>query len=192
MKKVTGLMISFFILTGCAETIALLGPASTLAGGGKVVHSAASSAVSYSVKKKTGKTPVQHALAYAEEKNPNKKTDRCISFIKKTDSEACYIAKKQISSKTKSTVKKIKKAVIEPTIKLVKTNKTKQKIDSHINEKEKIQLKEDQSILLVKTKNEDKLKAVETMLMESVINKKQINHLRVSIQKSSGTKDLSK
>ncbi|MDB9796030.1 hypothetical protein OAB44_01360 [Pelagibacteraceae bacterium] len=191
MKKVTGLMISFFILTGCAETMALLGPASTLAGGGNVIHSTASSAVSYSVKKKTGKTPIQHALAYAEEKNPNKKTDRCISFIKKTDSEACYIAKKQISSTTKSTVKKIKKAVIEPTIKLVKTNKTKQKIDSHINEKEKIQLKEDQSILLVKTKNEDKLKAVETMIMESVLNKEQINNLRVSIQKSSGTKDLS-
>ena len=35
MKKALSLLIVLFILTGCAETIALLGPASTLVGGGK-------------------------------------------------------------------------------------------------------------------------------------------------------------
>ena len=38
---------------------------------------------------------MQHALAYAEEKNPNKEKKRCISFIEKTNSEACAIVKKQ-------------------------------------------------------------------------------------------------
>ena len=40
---------------------------------------------------------MQHALAYAQEKNPDKKKEKCISFIEKTNSEACAIAKKQIS-----------------------------------------------------------------------------------------------
>ena len=46
-----------------------------------------------------------------KKKIPNKKKDRCLSFVKKTDSEACYIAKKQISSVKKSTTKKIKNAI---------------------------------------------------------------------------------
>ena len=60
-------------LTGCAETIALLGPASTSIGGGNVAQSAFSSAVNYGVKKQTGKSPMEHAIAYAEEINPQKK-----------------------------------------------------------------------------------------------------------------------
>jgi hypothetical protein len=65
------------------------------------------------VKKTTGKSPMQHALAYAEEKNPNKEKKRCISFIEKTNSEACAIVKKQaaltgakVKKKTKSFFKK--------------------------------------------------------------------------------------
>ena len=76
--------------------MALLGPA-TGAANGKIVQGSIKSAVSYGVKKQTGKSPLEHAIAYAEEKNPNKKKEKCISFIEKTNSEACAIAKKQIS-----------------------------------------------------------------------------------------------
>ena len=55
MKKIFILTASIMFLTGCAETVALLGPASSIFGGGNVIHSSASSAVSYGVKKKTGK-----------------------------------------------------------------------------------------------------------------------------------------
>ena len=93
MKKLSILLASTFLLVGCAETMALLGPLSG-ASNGKMLQSSLNSAVSYGVKKQTGKTPMQHALAYAEEKNPNKKKEKCISFIEKTNSEACMIAKK--------------------------------------------------------------------------------------------------
>ena len=39
---------------------------------GKIVQSSINSAISYKVKKQTGKTPLEHAIAYAE-KNPEKK-----------------------------------------------------------------------------------------------------------------------
>mgnify|MGYP001452664106 CR=1 FL=1 len=72
MKKLSVLLASMFLLVGCAESMALLGPI-TGASNGKMIQSSLNSAVSYGIKKKTGKTPMQHALAYAEEKNPNKK-----------------------------------------------------------------------------------------------------------------------
>ena len=97
MQKISVLLFSLFLLIGCVETMALLGPASSVVGGGNTIHSSVSSAVNYGVKKQTGKTPMQHALAYAKEKNPDKKKEKCISFIEKTNSEACAIAKKQVS-----------------------------------------------------------------------------------------------
>jgi len=112
MKIIFILLTSIFLLAGCAETLALLGPASSLAGGGNLVQSTASSAINYGVKKKTGKSPMAHALAYAEEKNPNKEKKRCISFIEKTNSEACAIAKKQVSL-TQAKLKKKSKGILK-------------------------------------------------------------------------------
>ena len=57
---------------------------------------------------------MQHALAYAEEKNPNREKKRCISFIKKTNSEVCAIAKKQVGL-TKANVKKKTKIFFKKT-----------------------------------------------------------------------------
>ena len=103
MKKVLFLLSLLFLLNGCAESIALL---STGASNGKIVQSSLNSAFSYGVKNKTGKTPLEHALAYAEEKNPEKKKDTCFSFIEKTRSEFCAIAKKQISLTNNALAKK--------------------------------------------------------------------------------------
>ena len=49
---------------------------------------------------------MEHAMAYAEEKNPNKKKEPCLSFLEKTNSEICTIVKKQLSI-TKSKILKI-------------------------------------------------------------------------------------
>ena len=108
MKKIFFLITTLFLLVGCVESMALLGPASSLVGGGNVVQSSVSSAINYGVKKQTGKSPMQHALAYAEEKNPNKEKKRCISFIEKTNSEACAIAKKQVALAKIKVKKKVK------------------------------------------------------------------------------------
>ena len=97
MKKISGLLIALLLLSGCAETVALLGPASTSIGGGNVLRSSLSSAVSYGVKKQTGMSPTEHVLAYAEKVDSEKKKEPCLSFIEKTNSEICAIVKKQLN-----------------------------------------------------------------------------------------------
>ena len=93
MKKILLLLSTIFLLNGCAESFALLG---TSASNGRLVQSGLNSAISYGVKKQTGKTPLQHAIAYAEEKNPEKKKEPCLSFVEKTNSEICALLKRQL------------------------------------------------------------------------------------------------
>ncbi len=109
MKKILLLLSTIFLLNGCAESLALLGPG---ASNGRFVQSSLNSAISYGVKKQTGKTPLEHAIAYAEDKNPERKKETCISSFEITRSEFCTIVKKQIN--IKSTV------LMEKTIKIVK------------------------------------------------------------------------
>ncbi len=97
MKKVFFLLSIVFLLNGCAESVALLGSSVGGASSGKMLQSSLSSVVSYGVKQQTGNTPLGHVLAYAEEKNPEKKQETCISFIERTRSEFCTIVNKQIS-----------------------------------------------------------------------------------------------
>ena len=78
MKKILFLLSLLILLNGCAESIALL---STGASNGRIVQSSLNSAISYGIKTQTGKTPLEHAIAYAEEKNPERKKDTCISSI---------------------------------------------------------------------------------------------------------------
>ena len=93
MRKILGLLITLFLLNGCAESVALLG---TGASNGKIFQSSFNSVISYGVKKQTGKTPIGHAIAYAEENNPEKKKEPCLSFVEKTNSEICALLKKQL------------------------------------------------------------------------------------------------
>ena len=97
MKKGFFLLIFLFLLNGCAESVALLGSSVGGASSGKMLQSSLNSAISYGIKQQTGKTPFGHVLAYAEEKNPEKKKETCISFIERTRSEFCTILNKQIS-----------------------------------------------------------------------------------------------
>ena len=96
MKKILGFLLGLTLLTGCAESLALLGPTSTAVTGGKITQSAFSTALNYGVKKQTGKSAMEHAIAYAEEINPEKKKEPCLSFVEKTNSEICAIVKKQL------------------------------------------------------------------------------------------------
>ena len=96
MKKILGLLLGLTLLTGCAESLALLGPTSTAVTGGNIAQSTFTTAINYGVKKQTGKSPMEHAMAYAEEINPEKKKEPCLSFAEKTNSEICAIVKKQL------------------------------------------------------------------------------------------------
>ena len=119
MKKIFILPTLILLLNGCAESVALL---STGASNGKIVQSSLNSAISYSVKKQTGKTPFEHVIAYAEENNPEKKKEPCLSFIEKTRSEFCTVVKKQISSTNKILAEK----TLEIVQKFPKKNKIKE------------------------------------------------------------------
>ena len=130
MKRILGLLLGLSLLTGCVESLALLGPTSTTAAtGGNIAQSAFSSAVNYSVKKQTGKSPMEHALAYADEINPEKKKEPCLSFVEQTNSEICTIVKKQLElTKSKILMRSNEKSIKDLTSSL-KTN---------INKKSKI------------------------------------------------------
>ena len=110
MKKILLLLSTIFLLNGCAESLALLGPG---ASNGRFVQSSLNSAISYGVKKQTGKTPLEHAIAYAEENNPERKKETCISSFEITRSEFCTIVKKQIKSQSTAMVEKTKDFVKE-------------------------------------------------------------------------------
>ena len=98
MKYTDFLLPLLILLNGCVESVALIGSSAGSVSSGKVVQSSLNSAISYGIKKQTGKTPLGHALAYAEEKNPEKKKEECTSFIEKTNAEICAIIKNQITS----------------------------------------------------------------------------------------------
>ena len=108
MKKNLCLLAMLALLSGCYGSMAFLGPASTtVASGasGNIVRGAFTSTVSFGVKKQTGKLPIEHAVAYAEEKNPVTKKEPCLSFAGKTNSKVCSIVKKQLKI-TKSKILK--------------------------------------------------------------------------------------
>jgi hypothetical protein len=97
MKKIFGLLTTLLLLNGCVESVALLGSSVGGASSGKMLQSSLNSAISYGVKKQTGKGPLEHVVAYAEKKNPEKKKEPCLSFVKKTNSEICALVKKQLN-----------------------------------------------------------------------------------------------
>ena len=111
MRKIFVLLTTMLLLNGCAESVALLGTSVGGASQGKIVQSSLNSAISYGLKTQTGKTPLEHAIAYAEKKNPSKEKDTCISSIERTRSEFCTIAKKQISSTTIALKEKTSKII---------------------------------------------------------------------------------
>ena len=113
MKKILCFLLGLTLLTGCAESIALLGPTSTAVTGGNIAQSTLSSAVNFGVKKQTGKSPMEHAMTYAEGMNPQKKKEPCLSFAEKTNSEICVIVKKQLKITKSKILKKLKKNSIK-------------------------------------------------------------------------------
>ena len=130
MRKILGLLITLFLLNGCAESVALLG---TGASNGKIVQSSFNSVISYGVKKQTGKTPLEHAVAYAEEKNPKKKKEPCLSFVEKTNSELCALLKKQLKLTKSKILTKSKDNSIKDLISSLQLNINKKSKIRHLD-----------------------------------------------------------
>ena len=121
MKKILLLFTTLLLLNGCAESLALLGSG---ASNGRIVQSSLNSAISYGIKKQTGKSPLEHAIAYAEEINPDRKKETCISNLEITRSEFCTIVKKQVKLKSTKIIEKTAEIVKEyPKNKIKKISK---------------------------------------------------------------------
>ena len=133
MKKILGLLLGLILLTGCAETLALLGPTSSAATGGNIAQSAFSSALNFGVKKQTGKSPMEHAMSYAEEMNPKKKKEPCLSFAEKTNSEICAIVKKQLKITKSRILKKSSERSMEDLISSLKPTIIKKSKIKHLD-----------------------------------------------------------
>ena len=97
MRKIFVLLTTLLLLSGCAESVALLGGSVGSASNGKILQSSFNSIASYGIKKQTGKGPLEHVISYAEKMNPEKKKEPCLSFIEKTNSAICLIVKKQLN-----------------------------------------------------------------------------------------------
>ena len=129
MKKILGLLLGLILLTGCAESLALLGPTSTAVTGGNVAQTTISTAVNYGVKKQTGKSAMEHVMTYAEEMSPQKKKEPCLSFAEKTNSKICSIVKKQLKITKSKILEKSKEKSLKDLASSVQLN---------INKKSKI------------------------------------------------------
>ena len=69
MKFISGILSLLFLLSGCYQTsfVPMLGPAAT-ASQGNLAYSAASTGLSYGIKHKTGKFPVEHLFQREKQK----------------------------------------------------------------------------------------------------------------------------
>ncbi len=90
MKRVLILLFFGMLLTGCyTSSLTVVGPATGVASG-KILETAASASLNYVVKKRTGKTPIEHVLSESQIKtletnkakvNPCKKNEELCSIV---------------------------------------------------------------------------------------------------------------
>ena len=90
MKNFLGILSLFFLMSGCyqASLAPMLGPAAT-ASQGNLAYSAASTGLSYGVKHKTGKFPVEHFFQSKKQK-----------IVKKIDAIETFVENKSNSVRT--------------------------------------------------------------------------------------------
>ena len=113
MKKLSILVFTFLFLTGCYQSMALLGPA-TGAANGKVIQSSLQTAANYGIKKQTGKSPFEHVLAYTEQsdlencRRENNQTKKCLNLNEKLLSAQSLVEQKdQIITEIKTESKEV-------------------------------------------------------------------------------------
>ena len=94
MKKIYFILISFIFLTGCVQSVALLGPAFTIVKTGSIQQALVGESINQGIKKETGKNVSEHVMQILDKdikdqecKNTDGDTLKEISFnsLDKTD-----------------------------------------------------------------------------------------------------------
>ena len=73
MRKILIILLSLVLLSACAQSTALIGPAITIGNTGNVMQAAFSYGSNMAVKQTTGKTPGELVTSYIKEKKEKKK-----------------------------------------------------------------------------------------------------------------------
>ena len=73
MRNILLILISFLLLSACAQSTAFIGPAITVGSTGNVMQAGFSYGSNMAIKKTTGKTPSEHVSLYIEDKKEGKK-----------------------------------------------------------------------------------------------------------------------
>ena len=73
MRKILIILLSFTLLSACAQSTVLIGPAITIGKTGNVMQAGFSYGSNMAVKRATGKTPEEYVTSYVEEKRQEKK-----------------------------------------------------------------------------------------------------------------------
>ena len=63
MKNIFFILFTLLFLTGCAQNLAMLGPAISVAKTGGIQHAIVGETINYGVKNKTGKNVSEHAMS---------------------------------------------------------------------------------------------------------------------------------
>ena len=73
MRKILIILLSLVLLSACAQSTALIGPAITIGNTGNLLQAGFSYGSNMAIKQTTGKTPGEHVTSYIEEKKEKKK-----------------------------------------------------------------------------------------------------------------------
>ena len=77
MKKIYFILISFIFLTGCVQSVALLGPAFTIVKTGSVHQAVVGETINQGIKKETGKNIGEHVKQLLDKDNKDTKDQEC-------------------------------------------------------------------------------------------------------------------
>ena len=66
MKKIYFILVSFIFLTGCVQSVALLGPAFTIVKTGSIQQAVVGESINQGVKNETGKNVGEHVMQFLD------------------------------------------------------------------------------------------------------------------------------
>ena len=66
MKKIYFILISFIFLTGCVQSVALIGPAFTIVKTGSIQQALVGESINQGIKKETGKNVSEHVMQFLD------------------------------------------------------------------------------------------------------------------------------
>ncbi len=118
MRKLIVLLILLFLLPGCFETSLVMGPA---IGGaqGRLAQSSVSTALSYGVKYKTGKYPIQHILKQKKEKAVKTASSMGKKVLTTTDKIKHNLVKKHEVKLVKANYETVKAKITKLKIRII-------------------------------------------------------------------------